>query len=243
MHIIYIEVKHGTAGVCLVFLTTWLFLLGSSAVEMHCCVYQQWLVNVCLKSNWTPSHWWLQQLIDHLDRDLHYAIVEEGKMGFDSVTNYDDVKDEIKHKVVPLLLSFLFSFLYIVKHVLFLPTVKRKKVLILLTIIWVHWIRCCFAIVFYLFFLVPSSDSLTEWVLANNFCVSLRSCAIHPIEKRSQLFITWMLLPCIQISFSPTASRCVWIPFPLTALCYTFSHACLETCQMQSPMFKPSKSS
>jgi hypothetical protein len=83
-------------------------------------------------------------------------------MGFDSVTNYDDVKDEIKHKVVPLLLSFLFSFLYIVKHVLFLPTVKRKKVLILLTIIWVHWIRCCFAIVFYLFFLVPSSDSLTE---------------------------------------------------------------------------------
>jgi DNA polymerase epsilon subunit 1 len=47
----------------------------------------------------------LQQLIDHLDRDLHYAIVEEGKMGLDSVTNYDDVKEEIKHKVVPLLLS------------------------------------------------------------------------------------------------------------------------------------------
>jgi DNA polymerase epsilon subunit 1 len=47
----------------------------------------------------------LQQLIDHLDRDLHYAIVEEGKMGLDSVTNYDDVKEEIKHKVVPSLLS------------------------------------------------------------------------------------------------------------------------------------------
>lgn len=105
MYIIYIEVKHGTAGVCLVFLTTWFFLLGSSAVEMHCCVYQQWLVNLCLKSGWTPSHWWLQQLIDHLDRDLHYAIVEEGKMGLDSVTNYDDVKEEIKHKVVPSLLS------------------------------------------------------------------------------------------------------------------------------------------
>jgi hypothetical protein len=83
-------------------------------------------------------------------------------MGLDSVTNYDDVKEEIKHKVVPLLLSVLFSFLYIVKHVLFLPTVKRKKRLILLTIIWVHWIRCCFARVFYLFFLVPSSDLLTE---------------------------------------------------------------------------------
>jgi hypothetical protein len=113
----------------------------------------------------------------------------------------------------------------------------------LLTIIWVHWIRCCFAIVFYLFFLVPSSDLLIEWVLANNFCVSLRSCVMHPIEKRSQLFITWMLLPCIQISFSPTAFRCVWIPFLLTSLGYAFSHACLETWQMQSPMFKPSKSS
>jgi DNA polymerase epsilon subunit 1 len=40
-----------------------------------------------------------QQLIDHLDRDLHYAIVEEGKMGLDSVTNYNDVKEEIKHKL------------------------------------------------------------------------------------------------------------------------------------------------
>jgi hypothetical protein len=45
MHIIYIEVKHGTAGVCLIFLTTWFFLLGSSAV------YQHWLVTLCFKSD------------------------------------------------------------------------------------------------------------------------------------------------------------------------------------------------
>jgi len=43
----------------------------------------------------------LQKLIDCLDRDLKYAIEEEGKLEVDAVTNYDDVKDEIKRKVGP----------------------------------------------------------------------------------------------------------------------------------------------
>lgn len=43
----------------------------------------------------------LQKLIDNLDRDLKYAIEEEGKLELDSVTNYDDVKEEIKCKVGP----------------------------------------------------------------------------------------------------------------------------------------------
>lgn len=41
----------------------------------------------------------LQKLIEHLDRDLQYAIVEEGKLDLDSVTNYDNIKEEIKLKV------------------------------------------------------------------------------------------------------------------------------------------------
>lgn len=43
----------------------------------------------------------LQKLIDNLDRDLKYAIEEEGKLELDSVTNYDDVREEIKRKVGP----------------------------------------------------------------------------------------------------------------------------------------------
>lgn len=43
----------------------------------------------------------LQKLIDNLDRDLKYAIEEEGKLELDGVTNYDDVKQEIKRKVGP----------------------------------------------------------------------------------------------------------------------------------------------
>lgn len=41
----------------------------------------------------------LQKLIENLDRDLKYAIEEEGKLELDVVTNYDDVKEEIKRKV------------------------------------------------------------------------------------------------------------------------------------------------
>lgn len=41
----------------------------------------------------------MQKLIDNLDRDLKYAIEEEGKLELDVVTNYDDVKEEIKSKV------------------------------------------------------------------------------------------------------------------------------------------------
>ncbi|KNA12254.1 hypothetical protein SOVF_127620 [Spinacia oleracea] len=40
-----------------------------------------------------------QQLIDNLDRDLQYAIKVEGKMDLDSVSNYDEVKGEIKQKL------------------------------------------------------------------------------------------------------------------------------------------------
>lgn len=41
-----------------------------------------------------------QQLIDNLDRDLEYAITVEGKMRMDSVSNYDEVKEKIKEKVI-----------------------------------------------------------------------------------------------------------------------------------------------
>jgi DNA polymerase epsilon subunit 1 len=40
-----------------------------------------------------------QQLIDNLGRDLEYAITVEGKMRMDSISNYDEVKDEIKEKL------------------------------------------------------------------------------------------------------------------------------------------------
>ncbi|EOA39472.1 hypothetical protein CARUB_v10008067mg [Capsella rubella] len=40
-----------------------------------------------------------QQLIDNLGRDLEYAITVEGKMKMDSISNYDEVKDEIKEKL------------------------------------------------------------------------------------------------------------------------------------------------
>ncbi|CAA7036272.1 unnamed protein product [Microthlaspi erraticum] len=40
-----------------------------------------------------------QQLIDNLGRDLEYAITVEGKMRMDSISNYDEVMDEIKEKL------------------------------------------------------------------------------------------------------------------------------------------------
>lgn len=40
-----------------------------------------------------------QGLINNLDRDLKYAIEEEGKLELESVTNYDEVKEDIKLKV------------------------------------------------------------------------------------------------------------------------------------------------
>ena len=43
-----------------------------------------------------------QQLIDNLDRDLQYAIRVEGKMDLEIVSNYDDVKNAIMEKVLPL---------------------------------------------------------------------------------------------------------------------------------------------
>ncbi|CAA0178621.1 unnamed protein product [Arabidopsis thaliana] len=41
----------------------------------------------------------VEQLIDNLGRDLEYAITVEGKMRMDSISNYDEVKDEIKEKL------------------------------------------------------------------------------------------------------------------------------------------------
>eukprot|EP00898_Chlorokybus_atmophyticus_P000434 jgi/Chlat1/1391/Chrsp12S02054 len=43
-----------------------------------------------------------QQLIDNLDRDLKYAIEVEEKVPLDSVTNYDEVRDEILGQLVSL---------------------------------------------------------------------------------------------------------------------------------------------
>ncbi|XP_047972925.1 DNA polymerase epsilon catalytic subunit A-like isoform X2 [Salvia hispanica] len=43
-----------------------------------------------------------EQLIDNLDRDLQYAIIVEGKMDLESVTNYDEVKNAIWEKLVKL---------------------------------------------------------------------------------------------------------------------------------------------
>lgn len=43
-----------------------------------------------------------QGLINNLDRDLKYAIEEEGKLELESVTNYDEVKEDIKLKLVNL---------------------------------------------------------------------------------------------------------------------------------------------
>ncbi|KAL2635827.1 hypothetical protein R1flu_007306 [Riccia fluitans] len=40
-----------------------------------------------------------QKLIDNLDRDLKYAIQVEGKMDIDSVTNYSEVREEIRNKL------------------------------------------------------------------------------------------------------------------------------------------------
>ncbi|KAJ4832189.1 DNA polymerase epsilon catalytic subunit A [Turnera subulata] len=42
------------------------------------------------------------QLIENLDRDLQYAIRVEGKMELDSVSNYDEVKNAIKQKLLSL---------------------------------------------------------------------------------------------------------------------------------------------
>ncbi|KAL2240087.1 UNVERIFIED_CONTAM: DNA polymerase epsilon catalytic subunit A, partial [Sesamum indicum] len=42
------------------------------------------------------------QLLDNLDRDLQYAIKVEGKMDLESVTNYDEVKNAIREKLVSL---------------------------------------------------------------------------------------------------------------------------------------------
>lgn len=49
---------------------------------------------------WSKNELSLQQLIDNLDRDLQYAIVVEGKMDLESVTNYDEVKNAIWEKVM-----------------------------------------------------------------------------------------------------------------------------------------------
>lgn len=43
-----------------------------------------------------------EQLIGNLDRDLQYAISVEGKLDIGFVTNYDEVKDAIKQKLVSL---------------------------------------------------------------------------------------------------------------------------------------------
>ncbi|KAK6247338.1 hypothetical protein QUC31_018903 [Theobroma cacao] len=43
-----------------------------------------------------------EQLISNLDRDLQYAIRVEGKMDLESVSNYDEVKNEIIEKLVKL---------------------------------------------------------------------------------------------------------------------------------------------
>ncbi|OEL31457.1 DNA polymerase epsilon catalytic subunit A, partial [Dichanthelium oligosanthes] len=43
-----------------------------------------------------------EQLIGNLDRDLQYTIAVEGKLDIDTVTNYDEVKDAIKQKLVSL---------------------------------------------------------------------------------------------------------------------------------------------
>ena len=40
-----------------------------------------------------------QALIDKLDADLHYAIVHEGKMRVEDITNYDEVKAAILVKL------------------------------------------------------------------------------------------------------------------------------------------------
>ncbi|KAL8475241.1 hypothetical protein ACS0TY_031590 [Phlomoides rotata] len=43
-----------------------------------------------------------EQLLDNLDRDLQYAIKVEGKMDLESVSNYDEVKNAIREKLVNL---------------------------------------------------------------------------------------------------------------------------------------------
>jgi DNA polymerase epsilon subunit 1 len=48
----------------------------------------------------------LQQLINNLDRDLQYAVIVEGKMDLESVSNYDEVKNAIMEKVLSLFFFF-----------------------------------------------------------------------------------------------------------------------------------------
>jgi DNA polymerase epsilon subunit 1 len=48
----------------------------------------------------------LQQLINNLDRDLQYAVIVEGKMDLESVSNYDEVKNAIMEKVLSLVFFF-----------------------------------------------------------------------------------------------------------------------------------------
>ncbi|KAK6144223.1 hypothetical protein DH2020_021043 [Rehmannia glutinosa] len=43
-----------------------------------------------------------EQLLDNLDRDLQYAIRVEGKMDLETVSNYDEVKNAIREKLVKL---------------------------------------------------------------------------------------------------------------------------------------------
>ena len=40
-----------------------------------------------------------QGLIDKLDHDLHYALVHEGKMRVEDITNYEDVKASIAQQL------------------------------------------------------------------------------------------------------------------------------------------------
>ena len=44
-----------------------------------------------------PTH--IQSLMDKLDHDLHYALVHEGKMRVEDITNYEDVKAAITQQL------------------------------------------------------------------------------------------------------------------------------------------------
>lgn len=54
-----------------------------------------------------------QQLIDNLDRDLQYAIRVEGKMDLETISNYDEVKNTIREKVLKVALCFAILLIYV----------------------------------------------------------------------------------------------------------------------------------
>lgn len=78
----------------------WIIVVGKFVLTFWVCKGLYLQENFPCKSYWSKNKLSLQQLLDNLDRDLQYAIIVEGKMDLESVSNYDEVKNAIWEKVM-----------------------------------------------------------------------------------------------------------------------------------------------